>query len=82
MRRIAFILPLTLLMSCTQLPDIAEPVPPAGAEPDYPALVSLDDLSTEDPVEQEAALRRENADAARVANLKARANRLRGFEFD
>lgn len=82
MRWIALILPLVASLGCTQLPDIAEPVPPAGGEPGYPALVSLDELSTKEPADEEAALRREAADAARVANLKARASRLRGFQFD
>jgi hypothetical protein len=82
-RRIAITILVLASTACTELPDIPEPTPPQGAEPDYPALIPLDGLeATTSAISDEDAQRQEAETAARVANLKARASRLRSFQFD
>lgn len=82
MRLIVMILSLVAVTACAQLPDLPEPKTPAGAEPDYPDLVSLNDLELVAAKEDEAARELETETAARVARLKARARALRRAQID
>ncbi len=66
------------LGACTQFPQLDARVTPALAASDYPALVPVEPVLAQatqgrvDPAQTQANLQ------ARVANLRARANRLRG----
>lgn len=71
-------LAILLLVGCTQFPELDHTVTKETNDARYPALVPIEPLiaqsrSTDvDPVETEASLQ------ARLASLRARANRLRG----
>ncbi len=71
-------LALCALTACTQFPELDQTVSPDLENADFPALIPLDPIlagtrtATRDNTQTQAALE------ARVANLRARAARIRG----
>lgn len=72
------VLTLCLISACTQFPELDETVTPELEAADFPALVPLDPILANARSAQSQTLRTEAALEARVANLRARAARLRG----
>ncbi|WP_370401087.1 hypothetical protein [Sulfitobacter sp. JB4-11] len=64
--------------ACTQFPELDRTVTPELATADFPALVPLDPILANAQVAQSANRQTEAVLEARVANLRARAARLRG----
>lgn len=73
-----YALTLCLISACTQFPELDETVTPELEAADFPALVPLDPILANARSAQSQTLRTEAALEARVANLRARAARLRG----
>lgn len=66
------------LGACTQLPDIPDPVSGNADAETYPGFVPLENVALTPNANDTTA---QNVDA-RVANLRARAARLKDVEFD
>jgi len=82
MRFYATIVLLALSAACTTLPDIPEPGATQRGDGEYPPLVPLGEIAKGAEEQNETALESEEIVSARVAGLKARANRLRNFQFN
>lgn len=82
MRFYAIFIIMALPAACTTLPDIPEPLPSQRGDGEYQPLVPLGEIARGAEEQDESALQSEEIVAARVAGLRARANRLRDFQFN
>lgn len=80
MRQLASLILALTLAACSTLPDIAEPPQPPGAEAKYPAFVPIGRVVMDQAEAEAAATQTEEALAARLSGLRARAARLRSTE--
>ena len=79
MLRYAFLMcAVCLISACTQFPELDETVTPELEAADYPALIPLDPILIRTHSAPRTNTQTEAVLEARVANLRARAARLRG----
>lgn len=71
-----------LLVGCSQFPELENVSSPGVADSPYPRLVPIDRLAADRNRASEVGAETEAALAARVARLRARADRLRGAVID
>ncbi len=82
MRRLLGAISVLAIAGCTELPDVGVPVPSSEDDLDYPDLVNLRTLELNAAEKDAEALRIEQAEAARLARLRARAAELRRVEIN
>lgn len=80
MRTFVLLVAITALVGCTELPDVDPPVD--NGDVDYPDLVPLGSLARDQEAIDTQAIDTEQSVASRVAGLRARAARLRTFQFE
>lgn len=80
-RRASMIMIVAVLAGCTQFPDLDSAISPGAESADYPDLVPLETLQarTTEPTVTPSAI---SGIEARIANLRARAARLKGTIID